>query len=145
MATDRHTPARQRTGVSEGVALGLAVLGRNDLSGHSKVSIDLAFTGAWRSWLYTGRFPQVNTDLSKGFDGARVLSRATGQKHTVALCWGDGWPLTIHSNYDGWDVNDEDDVALVVRHISDDVPLQGWVDLARAFLDRLERPARPAS
>lgn len=39
-------------------------------------AVDLSFTGAWRSWPHTTLFPQVDTDLMKSFDGARVMTSA---------------------------------------------------------------------
>jgi hypothetical protein len=45
------TSTQQRNAVSEGMALGLVMCQRDTLP-FDKVGIDLAFTGAWRSWQY---------------------------------------------------------------------------------------------
>lgn len=68
-----------RNAVSEGVALGLIMCGRSSLP-FDKVRVDLALEGAWRSWRYSQRFPQVDTDLGKGLDGVRAMTRATRNK-----------------------------------------------------------------
>lgn len=80
------TPARQRNAVSEGMALGLLVCGRDALP-FDKVRLDLAFEGALRSWVYRTRFPQVNTDLVKGLDGVWALTRADANKKVWVLYW----------------------------------------------------------
>ena len=71
------TPTRQRNSVSEGIALGLVLLGHFDLP-FDKVTADLAFTGAWRSWTYTSRFPQIQTDLAHGARGGDFQMATTG-------------------------------------------------------------------
>ena len=82
----RITPARQRNAVSEGMALGLLMAGREVLP-YDKVRVDLAFGGAWRGWEFRGRFPQVGTDLRNGSDGVHVMTRADEQKHVWQLFW----------------------------------------------------------
>ncbi|MGE0307166.1 MAG: hypothetical protein AB7Q27_15565 [Acidimicrobiia bacterium] len=60
-------PSRQRNAVSEGMALGLLMCGRDELR-FEKTSIDLAFMSAWRKWPFTDRFRQVDTDMRHGLD-----------------------------------------------------------------------------
>ncbi len=129
------TPTRQRNSVSEGMALGLVVLGHPDLP-FNKATADLAFTGAWRSWIYTSRFPQVQTDLSHGSDGVRVMTRADEAKKTWVLFWDAGRRLTIYPRQDDWDPADPEDISYALDMLDGDVPLAGWTDLAQAFLDR---------
>lgn len=133
------TPARQRNGVSEGMALGLLICGRDSLP-FDKVAVDLAFEGAWRSWTYRTKFPQVNTDLSKGSDGARVMTRADADKRVYALYWERGGrTISIHPRQPEWTPNDRNDLDYAVEMIDGDVPLAGWEELAREFLRRFER------
>lgn len=133
------TPARQRNGVSEGMALGLLMCGRDALP-FDKVAVDLAFEGAWRSWPYRTKFPQVNTDLSNGSDGVWVMTRADADKRVHALYWEqDGRTISIHPRQPEWTPNDQDDVDYAVEVIDGDVPLTGWEELAREFLRRFER------
>jgi hypothetical protein len=86
LAIRAHRPARQQNAVSEGVALGLLMAGR-DVLPYDKVRVDLAFEGAWRGWDFRSRFPQVSTDLRNGSDGVHVMTRADEQKHVWHLFW----------------------------------------------------------
>lgn len=128
------TPARQRNSVSEGMALGLVVLGHPDLP-FNKVTCDLAFESAWRAWSYATRFPQVRTDLSHGSDGSWVMTRADEAKRTWALFWDAGQRLTIYARQHDWDPADQDDIEYALGTLDGDVPISGWTDLAQAFLD----------
>lgn len=131
------TPSRQRNAVSEGMALGLIMCGRNTIR-LDKVMVDLAFEGAWRSWPYADRFSQVHTDLRNGSGGARVMSRADERKQVWNLFWDtSGGELAIYSRPQ-WD--DEDiDAEFVAGMIDGGVPAEGWRALAQGFLDRFER------
>lgn len=126
------TPPRQRNAVSEGAALGLVLCERYTLDFH-KVTIDLAFTGAWRSWPYSTRFPQVGTDIGKGLDGAWALTRADEKKHTMSLYW-DGFTIRLRKTWEGTEL-DPDEMA---SWIDGDVPAAGWQALAEEFLARAE-------
>jgi len=130
------TPTRQRNAVSEGMALGLLMCGHNSLR-FDKLRLDLAFVGAWRSWSFRDRFPQVNTDLAKGLDGARTLTRADARKQVSALYWQDErGKLQVCARQPNWTPDDPDDA---VESIDGGVPLAGWEDIAREFLTRFER------
>jgi hypothetical protein len=133
------TPARQRNAVSQGMALGLVLCDRTSLP-YDKVRVDLAFEGAWRSWEYRQRFPQVNTDLGKGLDGVHAMTRATQSKQVWVLYWDPGGAeLVIHARQPDCDPNNDADVQYARSMIDGDVPLAGWVALARDFLERFER------
>lgn len=135
----RITPARQRNAVSEGTALGLVVAGRWALP-YEKWKVDLAFEGAWRDWSYSGRFPQVGTDLAKGLDGVHAMTRADENKQVWVLYWDTrGRELAIHARQTDWDPADPADIEYALKVIDGDVPLDGWVDLAEGFLSKLER------
>lgn len=119
--------------------MGLLLRGRSTLP-FDKVRVDLAFTGAWRGWEYRGLFPQVNTDLSKGMDGARVLTHAEGTRHVWVLYWTrQSGQLTIVARQHDWDPGDEEDLDYALSVIDGDVPRDGWTALADAFLTRLDR------
>jgi hypothetical protein len=133
------TPTRQRNAVSEGMALGLVLCGRDSLP-FEKVDVDLAFAGAWRAWEWRNRFPQVNTDLANGLDGTWAMTRATKSKRAWALFWDtSGGQLTVQSRQPDWDPADDDDVDFALGVIDGDVPAEGWMALAREFLRRLDR------
>lgn len=131
------SPARQRNAVSEGMGLGLVLSGHASIP-FDKVSVDLAFEGAFRAWRYAERFPPVRTDLRQGLDGARVMTRATKSKHVWALFWdASGRELQILARQPDWDPDDEDDVGYALNMIDGDVPREGWVLLAEDFLTHL--------
>jgi hypothetical protein len=125
--------------VSEGTALGLVMCGRSSLP-FDKVRVDLAFEGAWRGWQYRERFPQVSTDIDRGLDGSGAMTRATERKHVWVLFWNRGGrELVIYARQPDWDPNDEADVEYALKVIDGDVPLEGWIALAREFLERFDR------
>jgi hypothetical protein len=104
------SPARQRKAVSEGMALGLVMLDRNELPFTNKMRIDLAFGRAWRDWpdRYKSEFKQVSTDLAKGKDAVWVMTDAEKTKRTAAFYWeGDGGTLSIHGRQSDWDGDDQ--------------------------------------
>jgi hypothetical protein len=85
-------------------------------------------------------FPQVNTDLRKGMAGTLVLTNADDRRQTVALCWDKtGHELSIRARQADWDPSDESEVEFALNVISGDVPLEGWVSLAKEFLIRMDR------
>lgn len=131
------TPARQRNAVSEGMALGLILSGHSSIP-FNKLSVDLAFEGAFRDWRYADRFPQVRTDLRNGSDGVWVMTRATESKHVWVLFWDtSGRELHISARQQDWDPNDDNDVEYALNVIDGDVPREGWISLAQDFLKGL--------
>jgi hypothetical protein len=52
--------------------------------------------------------------------------------------WSSG-KLTIHQRGDDWDSDDPNDVEYALKMIDGDVPLEGWVSLARDFLTDFDR------
>ncbi|MEV8377152.1 hypothetical protein AB0P21_30705 [Kribbella sp. NPDC056861] len=134
-----ETPSRQRNAISQGMALGLLVCGHSSLP-FRKVDIDLAFAGAWRSWAHRDQFPQVNTDLKNGSDPVWVITHADAKKQVRVLHWEQNraqFDICIHE--DDWTVSDPEDLDHAVGTIDGQVPLSGWTELARNFLERFEQ------
>jgi hypothetical protein len=132
------TAARQRNAVSEGIALGLLMLGYDSLP-LDKVRVDLAFGGAWRAWSYRGCFPRVGTDLRNGSDGVWVMTHATESRHSWLFYWDTRQGvLSIMYRSPDLDLQEPEDLAYAVRTITGEVPVDGWVSLAQSFLDRFE-------
>lgn len=137
------TATRQRNAVSEGMALGLVMCGVESVP-NERWRVDLAFSGAWRSWAYRDRFPQVNTDIRQGLNGSIAMTRATERKHTMALFWEADRELSIYSrDADGWEIEDQEAVDFALSMVDGEVPLEGWASLARDFLERM-RPSQPS-
>lgn len=82
---------------------------------------------------------QVDTDLRKGLGGALVMTRAQERKHTFVLYWARERSLVICQRAGDWDPNDPGDVEFALSVIDEEVPLEGWMSLARDFLDDFER------
>ena len=110
--------------------------GRDELP-NDKVSIDLAFAGAWREWPYSNRFPQVSTDLRNGLDPMHVLTRAGSSKNDWNLYWEKSAKIVIRRR-DQWEDRGID-VDAIADSIDGDVPAAGWRTLAEFFLARLDR------
>lgn len=130
------TPSRQRNAVSEGVALGLVMCDRFTLP-WNKFAVDLSFDGAWRTWQYSYRFPQVKTDIRNGKDGTWVITRADERKHTLNFYWDTGGPeISIYPQASWADGSVEVDQA--AAWIDGGVLAEGWRDLAADLLRRLD-------
>jgi hypothetical protein len=129
------TPSRQRNAVSEGMALGILMCGRNEIP-WDKLGIDLSFETAWRSWPHRDRFSQVSTDLRNGSDGVWIVTRADAKKRVWHLFWDtSGSTIAIHARAQ-WD--DEDvDPHVVASSISDDISAEAWRALASDFLSKM--------
>lgn len=126
------TPTRQRNAVSEGMALGLVICGRDSLA-WNKVLVDLSFESAWQSWGYRSRFPQVDTDIRNGLDGVWAMTRADQRKHTSSLFWDtSGGDLAIRPRA-VWS-DGKVDAARAADWIDGGVPPEGWRELAADFL-----------
>jgi hypothetical protein len=141
----RLSAAQQRNGMSEGIALGFCILGRTEFE-FDKLRIDFAFEHAWRNWsdVYRLQYPQVSTDLRNGSDAVWKMVHANHRSQVFALYW--DWnspgPITIYARQDDWDPEDQADVDFAVSVISGDVPTDGWVQLARDFLEDFDRPRK---
>lgn len=131
------TPTRQRNAVSEGIALGLVMVGR-DVLPYDKVRVDLAFTGAWRGWEFRDRFAQVSTDLRNGSDGVHVMTRADEGKRVWHLYW-ERSGRELHVRPRGQSEDDAVDPDAVAEALDGQVPAAGWRALAEDFLERFGR------
>lgn len=125
------TPARQRNAVSEGMALGLIMRGRAALP-WDKVSIDLSFEGAWRSWQHRRRFPQVETDIQHGLDAVWAMTHADEGKQALGFYWDTAGPEITVCLRPVW-YGGQADIDRAAKRIDDDVPAEGWRELAGTF------------
>lgn len=129
--------SRQRSAVSEGMALGLITCGRDSLR-WAKVGVDLSYQSAWRVWQYRGRFRQVDTDLRHGLDGIWVMTRVDRRKQSLSLYWDiDGREILIRPR-PVWS-DGRVDVQQAAEWIHGDVPPEGWCRLATNFLEGFEK------
>lgn len=132
------TPTRQRNAVSEGLALGLLVLGRESVP-NDKVRFDLALTGAWRAWPFAPRFPKALS--STGPDPIYAVSGVGATNATSALYWeksGSDLLIRRRTAFED-DGASAEDFAYMCDLVDGGVPLEGWQELAAAFVERFER------
>lgn len=135
------TAPQQRNAVSQGVALGLVVEGR-DTFPQGKLKLDLAFEGAWNSWggQHKSPFPQVTTDLKNGSGGMHVMTRADQAKKVYGLHWErHGGEVRVCARQPDWVANDPEDVEYALQFIRGGTPLGAWLELAQGVLERLDR------
>lgn len=131
------TSSRQRNAVSEGMALGMLMCGRDELR-FDKLRIDLAFEGAWRSWSYRNQFSQVSTDLRNGSDGVWVMTHADERKQVWNLYWDtSGGTVNIYARPQ-W-ADEKLDYDAIAASIDGDVPAESWRSLAEDFLASFDR------
>jgi hypothetical protein len=136
------TPAKQRNAVSQGMALGLALLDRYELPFDNKMRIDMAFEHAWETWpaRCKAQFSQVDHDLKIGTDAVWVMIHADEKKRTGVLVW--EWaapgPIRIRARRHDWKSDDASDVASALAAIAGDVPIDGWLSLAQEFVTHFE-------
>lgn len=128
--TTTLSKASQHTALGEGLALGCLAAGIAEVEG-GKVDIELAFRHAWRRWPHARAFPAVHAGPQRD-DLLHILDRSEGRRSAHLTGWSSSWPfvpyLAKHSSLE--------DAA---EHVagSSGVPLSGWIDLARTFVDRL--------
>lgn len=125
------TKAAQETAVGEGLALGL-VAGDVDSFNGSKMSVELAFQRAWRDWAHRGRFPAVHADVARN-DLLRIIGKSEGRRSAHLSGWASQWPFVpyIHENWELEEIGGP-------LESSSGVPLNAWIELARAFIDDLQ-------
>ena len=94
--------------------------------------MELAFRKPWRDWAWASRFPMVRASVHRD-DVVRILGKSARRQGSIVALWemSGPWfePLLRH---DG-------DVEEAGDHMAEwiGVPLEGWVQLAQAFVDRL--------
>ncbi|WP_374928610.1 hypothetical protein [Kytococcus sedentarius] len=134
--------ARQRNAVSQGLALGFLLNGATGLEGN-KTSIDMAVVGAWRKWPHKHLFPNVHTQLTKHYDGMRVLTHADATRHVFCLYWESvGAGYDIYARQNDWFIDDPDDIRYALNMIDGDLSADAWECLAGSVLDGLGSGAR---
>lgn len=130
------SPARQKNAVSEGIAFGLALCDRNAITAH-KTSIDLAFTGAWRSWAQKNHFPYVTSQLEQSAEGMHVITHAGERKHTFVFFWEmEQGCQQIYARSE-WDAGKPEDVEFAESVIGGGVSASQWKTLAEDLISRL--------
>lgn len=122
------TTAGQETAVGEGLALGCVALGRESFMA-SKMVIEFAFGRAWRTWGYHRLFPAVHGSLERN-DLLRIIAKSPRRRSAHLAGWSGEWPFVAYVA-DGWALDDIADL------IDEPIHLEGWTDLASAFLEQV--------
>jgi hypothetical protein len=125
------TKAAQETAVGEGLALGLVALKVGNFNG-SKMSVELAFQRAWRDWPHSRRFPVVHADVARN-DLLRIIRKSEGRRSPHLSGWASQWPFVpyVHGDWETEEIGE-------LLELSSGVPLNAWIELARAFVDNLQ-------
>jgi hypothetical protein len=124
------TKPRQETTVGQ-VALGFVVVGRESFNGQ-KMSIEFAFGRAWRQSSYSSRFPAVRADIERN-SLLGIIDRSPGRRTSHLAGWAGQWAFLPYVA-EGWE---PEEVADVLAH-DGGVSLEGWRQLAQAFLNHLD-------
>lgn len=135
--TTTLSKARQHIAVGEGLALGCLAVGVTEVMGE-KMDIEFAFRHAWRRWPHARAFPAVHAGPQRD-DLLHILDRSEGRRSAHLTGWSSSWPFVPYLA-EHWSIEDTAEILAG----SSGVPLAGWVDLARTFVDRLGSTAATA-
>ena len=130
MAADRLTKAQQETAVGEGLAVGCLAIGVIAVTSE-KMAVELAFVRAWREWAWSSPFPVIHATHARN-DLLRILHASPRRRGSVLAGWSSDREHQPYLPVD-WGV----DEAGESLESWTGVPLQGWVELARAFVEDL--------
>ncbi|WP_427130253.1 hypothetical protein [Pseudarthrobacter sp. S9] len=129
--THKPSKAQQQTAIGEGLAIGCLALGAESVTS-AKVEIEFAFRKAWRNWPHAGKFPAVHADVYRD-DITRILHDSKGRTDASAAAWEFGGSEYVPFIRQDWPFEELADSA------GEDfgVNLDGWKELAKAFMDDL--------
>ena len=135
MVREKMTKTQQQKAVGQGLAVGCLSLGVTEVP-YNKMGIYFAFGHAWSEWPWSSRFPSINASLQRN-DLVNILHESAGRSGVVVAAWQIERTLKPYLNND-WDV------AEAAEMIGEwyEVPSDGWMQLAKSFLDRLNRTPR---
>jgi hypothetical protein len=124
------TKSNQWKTVVEGLAVACVAIGATSFPSSKSIG-EFAFSYAWRRWAYAGQFPSVDPDdffIYVGKSAGRVGAKA-------AFEWERALRPYIFENFAHWGA---EEVLDFVAEFSD-VPASGWEQLARAFVEDVDR------
>ena len=122
----------QRIAIEEGLGLGCLAIGVAAFTSNKKL-VDAAFSGAWREWIWVAEFPEMNA-TSTGCEILHILGRNPTRLTLPVVKWIRGRDCTPS-------LRDEAEIKDLAMDLEEHcgVPLEGWIDLANEFVDRLGR------
>lgn len=120
----------QHTALEEGLGLGCLAIGIVAFTSNKKV-VDAAFSGAWREWIWVAEFPAINATPT-GCEILHILGRNSTRFALPAVNWTRGRDCIPSLRGDA----QIKDLATNLEERCG-VPLEGWIDLANAFVERL--------
>ncbi len=95
--------ADQETAVGQGLALGCVAL-EGESFNTAKMTVELAFVHAWRSWSSRSHFPAVRAKLSRN-DLLRIISKSPRRRSTHLTGWSNEWPFVPFIS-EHWSIKD---------------------------------------
>jgi len=127
----KPSKAQQHKAVGEGLAVGCLILGRTELPS-GKTDVELSFRRAWRTWPHARDFPAVKAGPERDDIYFQIMGDSASRRPPGIALWNVGRMLRPELT-EGWDMADARD--LLVQFYG--IPVEAWVELARAFTDRL--------
>lgn len=121
----------QHRALEEGLALGCLAIGIDAFTSN-KQAVEMAFGGAWRSWAWICEFPDVVATQTR-CEILHILGRSPTRFAPTMVEWQRGREC-LPSIRDNRELKE---LALALEE-SCGVPLEGWIDLANAFVERLD-------
>ena len=118
--------------MGEGLAVGCLALGIAAVTS-GKTAVESAFRRAWRQWAWSSQFPAIHASLTRN-DLLPILRNSSRRRRRVIAEWSSTGPEYQPRLREPWD-NIEEAAEDLPTFTS--VPLQGWVELARVFIEDL--------
>lgn len=130
MGGDQLTKAAQETAVGEGLAVGCLALGVVAVTAE-KMAVEFAFRRAWSGWGWSPGFRAVNVSHERN-DLLRILHASPRRRGSFIAEWSSGREHEPRLRGD-WDL----EASGAALEDTTGVPLDGWIELARYFVDDL--------
>jgi hypothetical protein len=80
-----ESKARQETTIGQGLALGVLAEGATAVTAN-KMSVDFAFSHAWRDWQHARRFPVVRASPVRN-DILRIMRSSPRRQGPIVAAW----------------------------------------------------------
>ncbi|WP_019873209.1 hypothetical protein [Sporichthya polymorpha] len=126
------TAVQQQTTVGEGLAVGCLAIGVTSVTAR-KLTLELAFSRAWRDWHPAREFLAICTTLARN-DIVTILSRSERRRGPVWAAWTLDRGLYVPYLTQDWTVEETADEL----ESSCGVGREDWKDLAGSFVHALQ-------
>lgn len=128
---DHDSKSQQEIALGEGLAVGCLAVGIAAFTSRAS-AVDAAFRQTWRDWSWSPLFPLIQATLSKN-DLRQVLSLSSRRRGPIVAEWACGRefkPVLLGDH-------DVKEAAVLLEEMYE-VPLEGWTELAWAFVENFD-------